>query len=56
VQSAALAGVPLAALLGPVLDVSLRAVEDLPEVAVSTCLARAPGFTLRFPGTGAPAG
>jgi D-alanyl-D-alanine carboxypeptidase/D-alanyl-D-alanine-endopeptidase (penicillin-binding protein 4) len=50
VQSAALAAVPLAGLLAPALEASLRAFEDHPEVAVSACLAGAPGFTLRFPG------
>lgn len=54
VQSATLAPVPLAALVGPVVEVSLRAVETRPEVAVSTCLARAPGFALRFPGAWYP--
>jgi D-alanyl-D-alanine carboxypeptidase/D-alanyl-D-alanine-endopeptidase (penicillin-binding protein 4) len=50
VQSAALAAVPLAGLLAPALEASLRAFEDHPEVAVSACLAGAPGFTLWFPG------
>lgn len=53
-QSAALAAVPMAALVGPVLDVSLRAVEARPEVAVTTCRARAPGFALHFAGAWPP--
>lgn len=50
VQSAALAGVPLAAVLAPALDATLQAVEGRPELAVNGCLARAPEFALSFPG------